>query len=77
MRDIEINDTGFLLSFADILALEAKNKTMTGKDLTEHSWPSRLKGDGKEKKPDKQSCIVNDTRGIFLLNLERWKMVNY
>ena len=38
MRDIEINDTGFLLSFADILAVAAKNKTMTGKDLTEHSF---------------------------------------
>ena len=49
---------------------------MSGKDLTT-CLPSVWKGGRKEKKPDKQSWIVNDTRGIFLLNLERGKMVDY
>ena len=66
LGDKEINDSGFLLSFADTLTVEAGNKlrTMTGKDWanahakqSEESWGRR--------RPDKQSWSVSGTRGIF------------
>lgn len=39
----------------NVLAVEARNKTMTGKDFGRTRLPSVWKGGRKEKKSDKQS----------------------